>query len=473
MPRQEVEGASFYGLGIAPRLLERLEKIGFTTPTPIQLKAIPIGVKGEDVIGIAQTGTGKTLSFAIPTLQRISATKGRAVVLTPTRELALQVEETFQKVGGAFGLKTAVVIGGASMDRQKRELKKNPHVIIATPGRLIDHLEHKVISLKDTKVLVMDEADRMLDMGFAPQIKRILAVLPKERQTLLFSATMPAAIAKMAQQYMQSPLRVEVAPQGTTAERVDQELFIVPKQDKIRLLEQILSDYNGTVLVFSRTKHGAKKITSKVRQMGHSAAEIHGNRSLAQRKDALAGFKSGKYRVLVATDIAARGIDVDNIELVINFDLPDQAEDYVHRIGRTARAGKAGKAISFAAPEQRRDVDAIEMLIRDRLPIKQLPTLPAARAFADQPDRSYTRAGSARSNRRGSSRSYGSSRPNRSGGGRSGGSAGGSSRPSSVGSRSSGSASKPSYGKKRGSSGGSRKRDEMRPSRKKRFTDVF
>jgi ATP-dependent RNA helicase RhlE len=370
---------TFYGLGIAPNLLNVLEKIKYTTPTPIQMKAIPPGIEGKDLVGIAQTGTGKTLAFSIPMLQRISATKGKGLVLLPTRELALQVEETLQKVGKTFGLRTAVLIGGASMGKQISDVRKNPHVIVATPGRLIDHLEQKTVTLSKVSVLVLDEADRMLDMGFAPQLKRILDVVPKDRQTLLFSATMPEAISRIAASYMKLPIRVEIARAGTAAESVAQELFVVRKEDKIRLLEKILAEYRGTVLVFSRTKHGAKKIARSVKTMGHRAAEIHSNRSLSQRREALDGFKNGKYRVLVATDIAARGIDVTGIELVVNFDLPDQAEDYVHRIGRTGRAGLAGKAISFATPDQGADVRAIERLVRIRLPALTPKELPPAR----------------------------------------------------------------------------------------------
>ncbi len=381
--------SAFYGLGIAPNLLNALDTFNFTTPTPIQSKAIPPAIQGQDMIGIAQTGTGKTLAFAIPMLQRLSALKGQGLVILPTRELALQVDETYQKVGRRFGLRTAVLIGGASMGMQKQMIGKRPHVIIATPGRLIDHLEQRTMTLANVKVLVLDEADRMLDMGFAPQINRILAQVPKDRQTLLFSATMPEAISRIAATHMKLPVRIEIARSGTTAETVEHELFAVRKEDKMRLLEKLLLEYRGTVLVFSRTKHGAKRIARGLRGMGHSAAEIHANRSLAQRREALDGFKSGKYRVLVATDIAARGIDVVGIELVINFDLPDQAEDYVHRIGRTGRAGRSGKAISFATPDQGRDVRDIEKLVRIRLPIANLPELPPHRAAPpERPTRS-------------------------------------------------------------------------------------
>ncbi len=366
---------SFYGLGLAPNLLKRLEEIQFVTPTPIQHKAIPIGVRGEDLIGIAQTGTGKTLAFSLPLIQRISATNKQGLILCPTRELAIQVCETLEMVGKPFKLRSVLIIGGAPIFRQTKALKSNPHVIVATPGRLIDHLEQGNVRLEKTGILVLDEADRMLDMGFEPQIKRIMMNMPRERQTMLFSATMPPKISKIAQQYMKTPLRVEVAPAGTAAETVEQELFVIPRNQKLALLEQLLQEYQGTVLVFSRTKHGAKKICRVINKMGHPAAELHSNRTLPQRRKALDGFKSGKFRVMVATDIAARGIDVTEIELVVNYDLPENPEDYVHRIGRTGRAGHVGKAISFACPEQGKDVDAIERLINTRLPIREVPKL--------------------------------------------------------------------------------------------------
>lgn len=368
----------FYGLGIAPKLLQILDRLQYKVPTPIQVKSIPIALEGKDVVGIAQTGTGKTLAFGIPLIQQLAQRKGIGLVILPTRELALQVEETLQKLGKGVGLRTAVLIGGASMHLQLMQLKKRPHVIVGTPGRINDHLDQKSVHLETVSVLILDEADRMLDMGFEPQIKRILQHVPKDRQTMLFSATMPEKIMSIARAYMQLPVRIEIARAGTVAEKVSQEIFVVRKDEKIRLLSKILEEHRGTVLVFSRTKHGAKKIAASVRAMGHRSAEIHSNRSLAQRKEALEGFKTGRYRVLVATDIAARGIDVTDIELVINFDLPDQSEDYVHRIGRTGRAGRSGKAISFATPDQKRDVREIEQLMRMVLPVTKTPVLPPA-----------------------------------------------------------------------------------------------
>jgi len=364
---------SFDGLGIAPKLLEILDALKFTSPTPIQHKSIPVAIEGKDIIGIAQTGTGKTLAFGVPMIQRLAQQKGTGLVLLPTRELAEQVSIELQKIGRSIGLRTALIIGGAAMGEQRRALRARPHIIISTPGRLVDMLEQRFVNLSSVNILVLDEADRMLDIGFAPQINQILKVIPRDRQTMLFSATMPQQIVQLATAHMKLPLRIEVAPAGTAAERVEQELIVVHKSEKMRLLEKLLYDYKGSVLVFSRTKHGAKRITHDLRNLGHRAAEIHSNRSLAQRREALEGFKTGRFRVLVATDIAARGIDVKGIELVINFDLPDNSEDYVHRIGRTGRAGHAGKAISFATPDQRGDVQAIERLLRTTLPKPKIP----------------------------------------------------------------------------------------------------
>lgn len=376
---QQKELLRFDNLGIHPTILEILEKHKYLTPTPIQQAAIPVALEGKDIVGIAQTGTGKTLAFGVPMIQHLAVNKGQGIILVPTRELALQVDETMQKIGNPLGMRTVVVIGGASMHAQIDKLKKKPHIIIATPGRLVDLLEQKVTHLDRIKVCVLDEADRMYDIGFAPQIRKIMAALPKDRQTMLFSATMPAEIAAIAQSAMKSPVRVEVEQQGTSNINIEQSAYLVKKDMKLQLLDKILADSPGTVLVFSRTKHGAKRIAATVRHMGHTAAEIHSNKSLSQRRHALEGFKTGAHRVLVATDIAARGIDVKGISLVINFDLPDNPEDYVHRIGRTGRAGLAGKAIAFIEPDQKPDVKKIERLIRKTLDIVALPTLPPSR----------------------------------------------------------------------------------------------
>ena len=370
--------SGFYNLGIEPNILTILDKLNFKTPTPIQEKSILPAIEGKDLIGVAQTGTGKTLAFAIPMIQ--GAFRGQqGLVVLPTRELALQVNEVFRKIGISSGLRTAILIGGEPIGRQIQTLRRGPQIVIGTPGRIIDHLDKRTLSLGSVGILVLDEADRMLDMGFAPQLKRILQSVPDKRQTMLFSATMPENIVAIARGYMKLPVRVEIAPSGTAAEKVTHELFFVQKHDKSRLLEKILEEYRGSVLVFSRTKFGARKITAGVRALKHAVAEIHSDRSLSQRREALDGFRNGKYRVLIATDIAARGIDVKGIELVLNYDLPQNPEDYVHRIGRTGRAGGVGHAISFATSDQRRDVKGIERLIRATLPLSKLPELPPAR----------------------------------------------------------------------------------------------
>jgi ATP-dependent RNA helicase RhlE len=383
---------SFDGLGIAPKFLDILTKLKFVTPTPIQHKAIPIAIEGQDIIGIAQTGTGKTLAFGIPMIQRLAQHKGRGLILLPTRELALQVDEVLRKIGQQLGLRTVVIIGGAPMHSQIKALRQNPHIIIATPGRLIDHLMQKIVDLSQINIVVLDEADRMLDMGFAPQIKQLLVALNKERQTMLFSATMPTEIVKIANEHMKLPLHVEIARAGTLSTQVDQELFMVRKEEKMQLLDTLIHQYQGVILIFSRTKHGAKKISSAINSMGQRAAEIHSNRSLGQRREAMDGFRSGKYRILVATDIAARGIDVSNIELVINFDMPEDPEDYVHRIGRTGRAGQTGKAITFVSPDQRGKVKSIERLTRTTLELSRTPVLAPARAAVVVDSGSHFRA---------------------------------------------------------------------------------
>lgn len=375
-PINENQSKGFLGLSINPKLIEVLNRLHFTTPTPIQHQAIPAAIEGKDIIGIAQTGTGKTLAFGIPMIQRLAGMENKqGLIILPTRELALQVEETLQKIGRSLGLRTALLIGGTSMGLQVKNLRNNPHIVIATPGRLVDHLTRKTANLSTISILVLDEADHMFDMGFAPQIQRIIALVPKDRQTLLFSATMPAAILKMATAHMQLPLRFEVAQQGTTAENVEHELFFVRKEQRMPLLQKILGEYTGNTLLFSRTKHGARKICQQLIDAHISATEIHSNRSLGQRRAALDGFKQGRFKVLVATDIASRGIDIKGLGLVINYDLPETASDYVHRIGRTGRAGESGKAISFAMPDQRSKIRDIERLIRYAIPVSQAPGL--------------------------------------------------------------------------------------------------
>ncbi len=371
------QSPGFQELGIHSAFLKILDSRGITRPTPIQHQAIPLALEGKDLIGIAQTGTGKTFAFGFPMLQRLAAGRKRALVLLPTRELAYQVEEALQPFASALQIRMAVFVGGASMHLQRQLIKRgNPRILIATPGRLNDHLERRTVTLKEVEILVLDEADRMLDMGFKPQIDRILSHVPRTRQTLLFSATMPQDIVKLATDQMHLPLRIEVAPAGTAAAKIEQELLIVRQQDKQALLQSLLRECAGQVLVFSRTKHGAKKIARALNEGHVRAAEIHANRSLVQRRSALEGFKKGVHRVLVATDIASRGIDVTDIALVINYDLPDDPSDYVHRIGRTGRADRAGKAISFATPTQAGSIRDIERLIRAPLNRRQHASIP-------------------------------------------------------------------------------------------------
>lgn len=375
----------FFGLGIAPKILDVLERIKFKIPTPIQAKVIPLAIQGADVVGIAQTGTGKTHAFAIPMVQGLAQKPGIGLILAPTRELALQIEESFRAIVQPFGMKTACLIGGASMYLQLQALRRSPRIIIATPGRLMDHMERRNVALGNVITLVLDEADRMLDMGFAPQVEKILSQIPKKRQTMLFSATMAKEIMEVTARHMKLPVSIEIAPSGTTAEGITQELFIVRQESKLKLLNKLLGRFPGSVLLFARMKHRATKIAQAIRSMGYSASEIHSNRSQQQRREALDGFKSGRYKVLVATDVAARGIDVQGIELVLNFDLPDDTEYYVHRIGRTGRAGHKGHAISFAAPDQNRDVRDIEKLIRTTLPISKHPEIPTEHFAQDFP----------------------------------------------------------------------------------------
>jgi ATP-dependent RNA helicase RhlE len=379
---EQHSNVTFYGLGIAPKILELLNRMKFKTPTPIQHKAIPMAIEGQDIIGVAQTGTGKTIAFGIPMVQRLAQGPGRALVLVPTRELALQVDEAVQKFGRLLGMRSAVLIGGASMSNQLRMLRRNPRIIIATPGRFNDHLRQRTLQLNEFRILVLDEADRMMDMGFMPQIEQVLKSLPKERQTMLFSATIPDKIVQIATKYMKLPVSVEIAKSGTAAKNVTQELFIIRKEDKAKLLEELLYQYRGTVLIFVRTKRGASKITRSIRDLGHRVAEIHSDRSLRQRRDALDGFKTGRFRILIATDIASRGIDVKEIELVINYDLPDDTENYVHRIGRTGRASHEGRAISFATPDQRGEVRDIEKVMQKALPIIKHPQVSSASFYA-------------------------------------------------------------------------------------------
>jgi len=407
-------GNGFDDLGIAPNLLKGINRLNFRTPTPIQRESIPAGIKGDDILAIAQTGSGKTLAFGIPMLQRLSNLKrGAGLVVVPTRELAIQVDESLQALSRLVHIRSAVLIGGASIILQRNALKKNPRIIIATPGRLLDHIDRRSVSLTNIKVLILDEADRMLDMGFAPDIKKIMKLIPDSRQTMLFSATMPKEIEAIAENLMAEPTRIEISRSGATPAEVSHEMFFIENRDKSRLLAVQLKQCSGPVLVFTRTKRMASKLTIRVNKMGFAAAEIHSNRSQGQRQHALAGFKRGRYQVLIATDIAARGIDVSGIELVVNYDMPANSEDYVHRIGRTGRAGKTGHAISFATTEQRGYVGSIERFMKTKVAISALPLLPTDKlpiARTDQTNFRNKPSGDERPSRRKAARTRSSKR---------------------------------------------------------------
>ena len=372
---------SFSDLGLSAPLLAALAAEGYAAPTPIQCQAIPPVLGGRDLCGIAQTGTGKTAAFAVPILQRLAAVRQRpaaqtcrALVLSPTRELASQIADSFRAYGAGMPLSTAVVFGGVPIGRQRQQLARGVDILVATPGRLLDLIDTRSLTLSSVQVLVLDEADRMLDLGFIHALKRIVKMLPRQRQTLLFSATMPRAIAILAEEYLNEPVKIVVAPAATTVERVDQGVVFVPSERKRDLLATLLRDPAfARVLVFTRTKHGADRVVRHLVGCGIGANAIHGNKSQPQRERALAGFRDGETPILVATDIAARGIDVDGVSHVINFDLPNVPEDYVHRIGRTARAGAAGVAIAFCSDEERAYLRDIEKLTRQAIPPIQVP----------------------------------------------------------------------------------------------------
>jgi ATP-dependent RNA helicase RhlE len=367
---------SFTDLKLSEKILHALERAGFEHPTPIQAQAIPPALAGKDVIGAAATGTGKTAAFLLPIIERLAARAGRpgprALVLAPTRELAVQIEEQLARFGKPLHVRGALVIGGVGMGNQSKTLRDH-EVVVATPGRLVDHLQQGSARLDGIEVLVLDEADRMLDMGFKPQLTRILARLPKVRQTLLFSATMAGEVADFARAHLTDPVRVEVARNGTTAERASQQVFHPGQHEKLPLLLTLLEDDELSTLVFTRTKRRADKVAKVLQRAGHKVARIHADRSQAQRRMALEGFREGTYRVLVATDIAARGIDVADIGHVVNFDLPHVPEDYVHRVGRTARMAASGRASSFASPEELPLLRDIEGLTRKAIAKVDVP----------------------------------------------------------------------------------------------------
>ncbi len=368
---------TFDTLGLAPELQTAIERAGYTTPTPIQQLAIPPALSGRDILGCAQTGTGKTAAFGLPVLQRVDARVGnrpslRALIVTPTRELAAQIGSSLATYGADFNLWHTVIFGGVSDKAQIAELRRGIDILVATPGRLLDLMGRGFVRLDDVELFVLDEADRMLDMGFLPDVRRITKALPADRQTLFFSATMPPAIHRLAETLLDDPVAVAVAPVSSTVELIEQHVFFVDKTRKRRLLAELLNDPDVKhTLVFSRTKHGANRIVRDLEKAGIPAGAIHGNKSQGARTRALDAFRSGRLSVLVATDIAARGIDVEGVSHVINYDLPNVPETYVHRIGRTARAGAAGVAWSFCGPDERPHLASIERLIDKRLnPIK-------------------------------------------------------------------------------------------------------
>ncbi len=383
----------FKQLNLISPLLSALETKGYTTPTPIQAAAIPPILEERDLLGCAQTGTGKTAAFALPILQLLHNApknpgpgKVRSLILAPTRELALQIEASFTAYGKDLDLRSAVVFGGVSDVPQRNLLRRGLHILVATPGRLLDLLSQRCLTLSEVEIFVLDEADRMLDMGFVNDVRKIKALLPPKRQTLLFSATMPPEIRELANGLLKNQVEVQVTPASSTAERIDQRVYFVEKSDKSALLGHVLKDADiSRVLVFTRTKHGADKLRKVLERYQIPSEAVHGNKSQNARVRALSRFKSGDIRVLIATDIAARGIDVEALSHVVNYDLPEVPETYVHRIGRTARAGASGIALSFCAREERGMLQGIERLIRIRLPEETVPREIASMVLAPMP----------------------------------------------------------------------------------------
>ncbi|MDB4975239.1 MAG: ATP-dependent helicase RhlE, partial [Myxococcaceae bacterium] len=417
----------FTDFGLSQPVLRAVEEEGYSTPTPIQVKAIPHVLEGRDLLGCAQTGTGKTAAFALPIIERLAknriaraARRVRVLVLSPTRELASQIADSFTAYGRHSGITNAVIFGGVNQSRQVEMLARGLDVLVATPGRLLDLLNQKAVTLAHVEVFVLDEADRMLDMGFIHDVRKIAAQVPEVRQTLLFSATMPEDIRSLAAKLLNDPVEVAVTPVASTAEKIDQAVYFVEKGDKRSLLGWLLEDPRiDRALVFTRTKHSANRVAEYLDKKGVRSAAIHGNKSQNARERALDGFKKGDLRVLVATDIAARGIDIDQLAYVINFDLPNVPEAYVHRIGRTGRAGAAGQALSFCEQEERPYLEDIERLIQMNLDAVTKHPFPSPLGVPAKTDLSPRRHGSAPRQSSGA-RSSGA----RSGGGRSGGGAG-------------------------------------------------
>lgn len=384
---------TFENLGLDRPILDALANESYVQPTPIQAKAIPVIMKGRDVVGIAQTGTGKTAAFTLPLLHRlmknripVKANSVRVLVLSPTRELASQIEKAVRTYGAKLPLKSATVMGGVSMRPQRQKLSKGVDILVATPGRLLDLIDQKALDLKRVETLVLDEADQMLDIGFLPAIRKVIAMVPKDRQMLLFSATMPKEIRALSKQHLKDPEEISVAPVAATADRIEQSVMHVQQPSKMFVTSKLLKERLGDqTIVFTRTKRGADKVAKRLISDGIDAAAIHGNKSQSQREKALAAFRKGSLPVLIATDIAARGIDVPGVNLVVNFDLPEVAEVYVHRIGRTARAGAAGQAIALCSPEERKLLRAVERLIRRDIPVISAPEGVAVVDLSEEP----------------------------------------------------------------------------------------
>lgn len=373
----------FIDFGLAAPLTKTLDELGYTTPTPIQAQAIPMLLEGHDLLGIAQTGTGKTAAFTLPLLHMLNASQKegqrpaksvRGLILAPTRELAVQIADSVREYGKLLGLRSVHVLGGVPINKQIRQLEKGTDILIATPGRLEDLMQQKAVTLNHVTHLILDEADQMLDMGFIHALKRIARALPKERQTLLFSATMPTEIEKLAQDFLRNPKKVSVAPVSSTAERVNQSAYFVKQKDKAVLLARLLKDREvQRSIVFTRTKHGANRLVGQLDKANLDAVAIHGNKTQNQRQKALNAFREGQCLILVATDVAARGIDIPEVSHVFNFDLPEVPEQYVHRIGRTARAGRSGEAVSLICDQERHLHRAIERLTNVTLSTLPLP----------------------------------------------------------------------------------------------------
>lgn len=405
-------GATFQSLGLSEGLLRDLAAAGYKEPTPIQAKAIPACLEGRDVLGCAQTGTGKTAAFVVPMVERLAqlpAGAPRGLILAPTRELAFQIQRTVQQLGRSRRVSATTVVGGEDMSAQVRGLRQHPTIVVATPGRLLDHMWNGTINLAAFSIVVLDEADRMLDMGFAPQLNQILEALVEERQTLLFSATMPADLAALARAGLKNPVQVMVDRPATAAHRVTQTVHHTSHGEKTSLLLSLLAEPCDSVLIFTRTKHGADRLGRTLEKVGHRVAVLHGDRRLSQRRTALEGFRRGTYRVLVATDIAARGIDVANIGHVINYDLPNTPEDYVHRIGRTGRMKASGRATSFVTAEDHYQFRAIEKLLGTSVPRAAGSPPPAHKPASGPPPARPRRSGHSR--HEGHRRTNGNHRP--------------------------------------------------------------